>query len=78
MSIKANELSSNCKILITNHFTPYVQKLFLQKDGWNHYKKEKTSLISGKPKGRIKAKEIIISNFPIQELEENKSLTNLT
>tara|TARA_B100001250_G_scaffold135842_2_gene116235 strand:+ start:5634 stop:6497 length:864 start_codon:yes stop_codon:yes gene_type:complete len=70
MSIKANELSSKCKILITNHFTPYVQKLFLQKDGWNHYQKEKTTFISGKPKGRVKAKEIIISNFPIQKLEE--------
>ena len=57
-----NKLKSKCSILISNFSVDLVKEYFKKKDGWNYKDLEKTTFISGKPKGRTKVKEAIIYN----------------
>ena len=57
-----NKLKSKCSILISNFSVDLVKEYFKKKDGWNYKDLEKTTFISGKPKGSTKVKEAIIYN----------------
>lgn len=57
-----NKLKSKCSILISNFSVDLVKDYFKKKDGWSIRETEKTTFISGKPKGRTRVKEAIIYN----------------